>query len=161
MSIAQPVSDISWSKKRRHSGATVLTTEDRRFLASMGRGEGAAAAGGVMIRVPWGAVARPRLATRGARKPRSLKQLLALLAGSVCLGAVEAHAVDGTWLAAAATPDWNTGPIGARRPRYRMEQHCSACRRRHRSHFPRTRSFKRSNLPWAFRPTRSQFLRPH
>jgi autotransporter-associated beta strand protein len=27
----------------------------------------------------------------------------------VCLGAVNAHAVDGTWLAAPATSDWNTG----------------------------------------------------
>ena len=38
-----------------------------------------------------------------------LRTIRAALMASVCLGAVSAHAVDGTWLAAPATSDWNTG----------------------------------------------------
>jgi autotransporter-associated beta strand protein len=39
----------------------------------------------------------------------SLRTIRAGLMAGVCLGAVNAHAVDGTWLAAPATSDWNTG----------------------------------------------------
>jgi autotransporter-associated beta strand protein len=38
-----------------------------------------------------------------------LRTIRATLMASVCLGAVSAHAVDGTWLPAPATSDWNTG----------------------------------------------------
>src|SRR5215475_11630698 len=38
-----------------------------------------------------------------------LRTIRAALMAGVCLGAVNAHAVDGTWLPAPATSDWNTG----------------------------------------------------
>jgi autotransporter-associated beta strand protein len=44
---------------------------------------------------------------RGMR--RSLRKIRTGLMAGVCLGAVSAHATDGTWLAAPATSDWNTG----------------------------------------------------
>jgi autotransporter-associated beta strand protein len=40
---------------------------------------------------------------------RPRRRLLALLLASASLGAGSAHAVDGTWLAAPATNNWNTG----------------------------------------------------
>ena len=40
---------------------------------------------------------------------RGLRRHLAVLLGSVSLGAVAAHATDGTWLAAPATNNWNVG----------------------------------------------------
>ena len=44
---------------------------------------------------------------RGVR--RGLRRIRAGLMAGVCLGAVNAHATDGTWLAAPATNDWTTG----------------------------------------------------
>src|SRR5262245_62948180 len=52
----------------------------------------------------------PRARGRVMREAQwGLRTIRAALMACVRLGAVNAHAVDGTWLPAPATSDWNTG----------------------------------------------------